>query len=106
MRKMLIRAVLVGCLAGTVPTGCSEYETQYFKNNVNEATADRVAKRYGSPHKLVRNEEGGMVWTYFDRGSGTSSYAGYATSRYCRAYVLTFDRDEILRDWKQEECRN
>lgn len=83
---------------------CSAIETQYFKNLVNEANTERVAKRYGAPHKLDRIEGGRTVWTYFDRGSGTSSYSGYAKSRYCRAYILTFDQEEILRDWKQEKC--
>lgn len=83
---------------------CSDFETHYFKDRVNEATTERVAKRYGAPHKIERSE-GKIVWTYYDRGSATSSYTGYATSRYCRKYTLTFDQEEILRDWKQEVCQ-
>ncbi len=84
---------------------CSEFDTQYFKDHVNEATAERMAKRYGQPHKVEQREGHQTVWTYFERGSATSSYAGTARSFFCRAYVLTFDRQGILRDWKQLECQ-
>ena len=104
MIDLRLPVVLAGCLAGIL--ACSEYESHYFKDKVNDATAERVAKRYGAPHKLVKGEGGRMIWTYYDRGSGTASYSGYANSHYCRSYVLTFDQDEILRDWKQEDCKN
>ncbi len=84
---------------------CSEFDTQYFKDHVSEATAERMAKRYGQPHKVEQREGHQTVWTYFERGSATSSYAGTARSSFCRAYVLTFDRQGILRDWKQLECQ-
>lgn len=84
---------------------CSEIETGYFQNRVNEATQDMVARRYGAPHQLEKRADGGSVWTYFDRGSATAGYAGTARSSYCRGYVLTFDGQEVLRDWKQRECR-
>ena len=85
-------------------SACSEFETQYFKDRVHEATTERVAKRYGPPHKVEQREGHRTVWTYFDRGSATSGYIGTARSAFCRAYVLTFDRQEILRDWQQQEC--
>jgi hypothetical protein len=95
-----LAVVLMGSVA------CAEFETGYFQGHVNEATAQAVAGRYGPPHKVERGEGSQTVWTYFDRGSATSGYAGTARSTYCRAYVLTFDRQEILRGWQQLECRN
>ncbi len=92
--------VLMGLVA------CAGYETGYFKGRVNEATAEMVAKRYGPPHKIEQREGHQTVWTYFDRGSATSGYIGTARSSICLAYVLTFDREEILRGWQQKECRN
>jgi len=83
---------------------CSEIESQYFKNGVNTSTAEQVASRYGAPHKVRKIDGGGMVWSYFDRGSGTGTFAGYAKSTYCHVYILTFDKDEILRDWQQDRC--
>ena len=81
-------------------------ETAYFQHKVNEATQEKVAKRYGSPHQKEVLQSGGEAWTYYDRGSGTASYSGSATSTFCRAYVLTFDKEGILRDWSQHGCRN
>jgi len=83
---------------------CSEIETNYFKDRINEATVERVAKRYGSPHKVEERLDHHVVWTYFDRGSANSGYAGTARSSFCRAYVLIFDREGILRDWQQQDC--
>ena len=60
-----------------------------------------VVSRYGPPHKVEQREGDQTVWTYFDRGSATVGYGGTAHSTFCRAYVLTFDRQEILRGWQQ-----
>ena len=84
--------------------GCTEYETGYYKGRVNEATQEVVTRRYGMPHDRHEMEDGRTIWTYFDRGSGTSGYTGYARSSYCRAYVLTFDQQGVLRDWRQDDC--
>ncbi len=85
---------------------CGSFETGYFQGRVNEATQDAVAKRYGAPHTIEELDNGGSVWTYYDRGSATASYSGYSTSTFCRAYVLSFDKEGILRDWKQQTCHN
>ncbi len=69
MNRMDCR-VLMGLVA------CAGYETGYFKGRVNEATEEMVAKRYGPPHQIEQREGNQTVWTYFDRGSGTSSYVG------------------------------
>ncbi|MDP1770570.1 MAG: hypothetical protein Q8L74_17450 [Nitrospirota bacterium] len=100
-----VQQFLLLCAVGVVGA-CSEIDTHYFKDRVNEATAERVAKRYGSPHKVEERLDRHVVWTYFDRGSANSGYAGTARSSFCRAYVLTFDREGTLRDWQQLDCRN
>jgi len=84
--------------------GCGELETNYFRGRVNQATQEAVAHRYGSPHHIDTAEDGGSVWTYFDRGSATSGFTGYARSSYCRAYLLTLDQHGVLRDWREENC--
>jgi hypothetical protein len=72
---------------------------------VNEVTQETVAHRYGAPHRIERLPGGRSLWTYFERGSGTASYAGSARGTYCRAYLLTFDdQTGILKDWRQEDC--
>lgn len=91
-------------VAGVALLACSEFETTYFQNKVNQVTQNVVAGRYGMPHKEERLPAGGSVWTYFDRGSGTVGYSGRAASHKCEAYLLTFDQSGVLRDWEQQDC--
>jgi hypothetical protein len=79
-------------------------ETEHFRDHVDEATQVKVADRYGAPHRLQRLADGQEVWTYFERGSATASYSGYATGGKCRAYVLTFDQQGVLRGWNEDHC--
>ena len=92
-----VPALIVGMLS------CSD-EGEYFKNKVNEATMEHVAKRYGSPHKVEELEGNQTRWTYFKRGSTTVGYTGIGRGESCQAYVLTFDRRNILQDWNQVGC--
>ena len=85
---------------------CGYFETGYFQSKVNEATQEMVGKRYGAPHKIEPLSNDGEVWTYYDRGSATATYSGYAKSTYCQAYVLSFDKEGTLRAWKQQDCHN
>lgn len=83
---------------------CGEFETGYFQSKVNQVTKEEVTKRYGVPHKQENLADGRSLWTYYVRGSGTSSYSGYARAEYCRAYLLTFDQQGTLRDWRDQDC--
>ena len=76
----------------------------YFQNKVNDVMTDHVAKRYGPPHKIEELEGNQTRWTYFKRSSGTVGYSGIAGREACQAFELTFDRHNILRDWKQGPC--
>lgn len=84
--------------------GCSQFETEYFQHKVGQVTQDVVANRYGAPHQVDKLQEGPVVWTYFDRGSSTAGYGGYASPAPCKAYLLTFDQSDILRDWRLQDC--
>ncbi|MGQ0811167.1 MAG: hypothetical protein ACT4OO_08065 [Nitrospiraceae bacterium] len=95
-----------GVILALAIAGCGHFETGYFQGKVNEATQEMVARRYGPPHSAETLSDGRTVWTYFDRGSGTASYSGTVRKTMCRAYKLTFDDHNILRDWNQLECRN
>ena len=100
------RSACVGWIAAVLmeSVACAEFETNYFQGLVNEATAQTVASRYGPTHKVEQREGYQTVWTYFDRGSATVGYGGTACSTFCPAYVLTLDRQEVLRGWQQQEC--
>ena len=94
----------IAILVLAVVSGCGEFETGYFQSKVNQVTQEEVAKRYGTPHKQEKQPDGRSQWTYFVRGSGTSGYSGYARAEYCRAYLLTFDQQGMLRDWHDQDC--
>lgn len=100
-----LRKLISIILFGTA-MACSDLETRYFKDQVNNVTAEQVAQKYGAPHKVQRDDSGNTVWTYFERGSGTASYAGTAKGGICLAYRLSFDKQNILRDWRQVGCQN
>ncbi len=104
LRGRMSHTVLI--LLVFVAMSCGLIETQYFKDRVNEVSQERVARRYGPPHKAEPLQNGGEMWIYYDRGSATASYAGYAESKYCRAYLLSFDKEGVLRDWNEQTCRN
>jgi len=108
MRRITCRSVriIVLLLLIVLPffLACGEIETGYFRDRVNQATQDAVVHRYGSPHRVARAQDGRSEWIYFDRGSATSSFTGYARSTYCREYILTFDEQGVLRDWRQDDC--
>ncbi len=93
-----------GVLSLLILSACSG-GGKYFHDAVDEATQEMVGKRYGSPHKVLASAHGGEVWTYFERGSGTASFSGQVRGEVCRAYLLTFDKETILRSWEQRTCQ-
>jgi hypothetical protein len=96
--------LLLPVLAGI--SSCGYFtESKYFQSRVGEATQQMVADRYGRPHNVQSEQNGGETWTYYERGSGTASFAGSSKGSFCRAYQLTFDRQGILKDSKQDHCR-
>ncbi len=84
--------------------GCETFETGYFQGKVNQVTQTQVNRRYGPPHHTAHPSPDREVWTYFDRGSGTSGYAGSGRPHVCREYRLGFDPEGILRDWELASC--
>lgn len=100
--------LLAWCCGGLVllgfAAGCGEFETGYFQGKVDRVTQEEVAKRYGPPHQRETQAGAREAWTYYVRGSGTSGYSGTARASYCRAYVLTFDDQGVLREWRDDNC--
>ncbi len=92
-------------LFGVMLLACGLMETGYFRDHVDQATQEQVGQRYGTPHEVAPRQGGGEVWTYYDRGSATAGYAGSARTTYCRAYILSFDQQGVLRAWNEERCR-
>jgi hypothetical protein len=102
MRRIWLIGWVSVLLLGAV--ACSGLGKEYFKDSVNEVTSDQVVKRYGTPHKIEELEMNQARWTYFKRSSATVGYAGIGRGEACTAYLLTFDRHNVLRDWQQVSC--
>ncbi len=96
---------LVGVVIALLVLGACAGSALYFQDAVNEATQDMVGKRYGSPHQRQSASDGGEIWTYFERGSGTAGFGGQVRGGSCRSYVLTFDKQAVLRHWAQQPCQ-
>lgn len=99
------KGMFVGVSLGLLLVSACGGSSKYFQDAVNEATQEMVGKRYGTPHKTQAAEDGGEVWTYFERGSGTAGFSGQVRGGGCRAYVLTFDKQAVLRRSDQQPCQ-
>ncbi len=99
------RARLVSTVLTLVTLSACSGGSKYFQDAINQATRDMVGKRYGTPHKTQATVDGGEAWTYFERGSGTAGFGGQVRGTGCRAYVLTFDKEMVLRGWEQLPCQ-
>ncbi len=96
---------IAGVLLGLIVLSACSGSSKYFQDAVNDATQEMVGKRYGRPHKIQSSADGGEIWTYFERGSGTAGFGGQVRGGGCRAYVLTFDKQAVLRSWQQQSCQ-
>ena len=98
-------AIITGTmLVGLFVLAACSSGAKYFEDAVHDATQATVGKRYGSPHKVQSSADGGETWTYFERGSGTAGFSGQVRRGACQAYVLTFDKQTVLRGWQKQPC--
>jgi len=84
-------------------TGCGVFiskETRYLRAARDHATQEQVRARLGEPKFTAATGDGEPVWVYqvifVDTGINNSWGAPGA---WCDEYVLTFDKQGILRDW-------
>ena len=93
-------AVLI--LAATV--SCAPWRDTYLTDSVNRATQDDVTKRLGPPHFSRELTAGGRVWTYQYRDITSFGDPIRTLRSYCLEYVLIFDKNDILREWRTQDC--
>ena len=127
LRQCLSTGWLV-ILAGALLACGDPWRDGYFKKGVDRLTQDEVLARLGPPHTAKAPMLGGdSVWTYraplgdkdltsvklFQLGEvvqqaasliGKSSAEGPKAMLYCYRYILTFNEQKILTQWKREEC--
>jgi hypothetical protein len=74
-------------------TACAAWQETYLAQSLNQATQDEVVRTLGPPHLSRELTSGESVWSY-----------GFTNNVSCTVYILTFDRQKILRDWHWTPC--
>ncbi len=103
--QVLLSAVVVGMAAG-----CAMFEDQqdlYLKSAQDHATQQEVKQRLGAPLLTAATEGSGAVWVYHvvTQEAGAQD-AWSASGSWCDEYVLTFDKQGILRGWNHRSERH
>lgn len=87
------------------------WRAEYLAEQVNVATQEQVQAKLGPPLGTQALADGEALWIY--RVGQNAQYGEPATygegsvllgSGECVAYVLTFDRQRVLRSWLRQEC--
>lgn len=121
MNKILPVILILGL------AGCAQHQPLSIKNSnltqgnvqmnleVDKTTKIVVLEKFGSPNVTTRNSSGQEVWTYQRAGQiaqsqsekglfsvllGGSSVATGETSSKMITLIITFDSDDIVRDFK------
>ena len=86
-----------------VATGCSALiskETLYLRTAQDLATQEEIRERLGAPRTETATPAGESQWVYEVREVEPGAQNTWATAgSWCDEYVLTFDRQGILRRW-------
>ena len=122
--KAAFRCCVFGVVA-VIALGCSTWHDAYFDSGVGSLTQADVREKFGRPHivkdPLLSDE---TTWTYryavseseldptgiktFGKQAGSllgGPKGGPREKVYCFLYILTFDKEGILRHWEREECQ-
>lgn len=99
--KPLIQFSLGGFLV--VLIGCSLFvpkETLYLRAAQGVATQEQVRERLGVPREETSTPNGESRWVYEVRELEPGAQNTWASAgSWCDEYVLTFDRQGVLRAW-------
>lgn len=95
----LCRISLVGVVS--VLMGCAVFEakeTTFLRSARDRATQEEVRQRLGPPKITASDQAGDPIWVYQVRGQQPGNRMSPVGS-WCDEYVLTFDRQAVLRRW-------
>lgn len=83
--------------------GCSVLipkETRYLESAQDRATQEDVRKKLGEPKFNATTVSGEPIWVYQIMWQDPSNQNSWgAPGTWCDEYVLTFDKQGILRNW-------
>lgn len=107
------------------PVGCVPWQDSFLDGGTGSLTQTQVREKLGKPHlvkePLLSDE---TTWTYryalleseldpwgiktFGKEAGSvfgDKEGGFREKVYCYSYVLTFDKEGVLRRWVRETCQ-
>ena len=84
-----MRLCLIAALLFFTISACT-WRAEYLEEVKGRANQDDIAQRLGAPTNTHKLNKGGEVWTYEVCRGG------------CVYYVLTFDEQQILRNWQRQ----
>jgi hypothetical protein len=98
-------AIAKAALVGMVVFGiaCSAFiakETLYLESAQDRATQEEVQQKLGKPYQVAASKTGNPIWVYHVYYEDPGPYNPWGTAgTWCDEYVLTFDKEGILRNW-------
>lgn len=100
MRTLRVALVLILFLSWA---GCALFvpkETLYLESAQDRVAQEDVRQHLGKPHLSASTKDGNPVWVYqiYYEDPGSQNKWG-APGTWCDEYVLTFDKQGILRNW-------
>ncbi len=99
MRPLIFLLILV------ILGSCTPWRMKYLTEGVNQLTMDEVAKTLGPPDSTLTLDDGSVIWKYQYRSSSVSgSQYGVSGSTHCTEYILTFDKEKVLRQTRRQRC--
>jgi hypothetical protein len=97
--------VIALVLATSMLMSCTPWRKQYLESGIGVLTQDEVTKTLGPPHNTRQLEDGSTVWLYqYSSSSVSGNQYGVSGSSSCAEYVLTFDKEKILRSFRRQGC--
>lgn len=122
VNQFLLCAVLMLCLA---LVACAPWRDEYFDGGTGVLTQSDIKEKLGKPHMVDDPFLSDLTtWTYrfalsesdldpsgmksFGKQAGNlmgGPNPGSHEKVYCFMYILTFDKDGILRHWEREICQ-
>jgi outer membrane protein assembly factor BamE (lipoprotein component of BamABCDE complex) len=103
-KRCAMRLLSMVLLAGLL-SGCGLFKSEQAKflcTAKDHATQADVKHRLGEPMATTPGPEGQTVWIYQLRTPQAGSRIN-AAGTWCEEYVLTFDREHVLRSWTQKK---
>nr|MBI3612258.1 hypothetical protein [Nitrospirota bacterium] len=99
-----MKTFVVLCLGlALLGAGCTYLEgkeTVYLESAKDRATQEDVRKRMGEPKIKASTPAGEPIWVYQVMWQDPSNQNSWgAPGTWCDEYVLTFDKQGVLRNW-------